>query len=114
MNAVYVNRGEAIDFINDTGAAIAAGEVVALGTRIGVAGGDIPKGETGAVHVTGVFELPKAAEELSVGAEVYYAEDGVTASASTGSGDSAADNVPAGWAVQAAAADDATVRVKIG
>lgn len=114
MKAVYVNRGEAIDFVNDSGADIAAGEVVSLGIRIGVAGGNIPNGEPGALHVTGVFELPKAAEELALGAAVYYAGDGVTAAASTGSGNSAAENVPAGWVVKAAAADDATVRVKIG
>ena len=104
--AKYIQRGEIIDYLNGTDAAIEAGAVVSLATRIGIAAEPIAAGETGAVHVTGVFEIEKKAEALTVGAAVYYSADGITATAS--------GNTPAGWVVAAAAADDATARVKIG
>lgn len=105
--ATYIQRGETIDFVNGTDTAIEAGAVVSLATRIGIAAAPIAAGKTGAVHVTGVFEIEKkASEALTVGAAVYYSADGITATST--------DNVPAGWVIAAAAADDATVRVKIG
>lgn len=58
MSAKYWQRGETIDYTPTDD--LANGDVVDLATRIGVAGNDIPAGETGAVHVVGVFEIPKA------------------------------------------------------
>ncbi len=103
--AVYIQRGEALDYENSTEALIEAGTVLLFGKRIAVAGGDIPAGETGAVHVTGVFEIPKKASvALAVGDNVAYTErDGI---------DKAEADVM-GYVVEAAAAEDDTVKVKI-
>lgn len=105
---IYVQRGETIDYVNGGAAAIAAGDIVTLSTRIGIAADPIAVGAIGAVHVTGVFDLPKKASEAlaTVGAAVYYSADGITATST--------NNTPAGWVVKAAAAGDALVRVKIG
>ena len=47
MSAKYWQRGETIDYTPTDD--LANGDVVDLATRIGVAGNDIPAGETGAV-----------------------------------------------------------------
>lgn len=114
MKATYWQRGETLDYTPEK--AVENGEVVSLGTRIGVAGGDIKAGELGHLHVVGVFEMPKAASTaITMGATVYYdvANDKITTTASTGSGDTKVDNIPAGYAAAAAGANDATVLVKL-
>lgn len=79
MKAKYVQRGESLDFKNTTGDMIAAGDVLVLGTRIGVAGTDIVPGGLGTVHVDGVYEIAKEDKvEMTVGTEVYFAENGIT------------------------------------
>ena len=103
MKGIYVQRGECIEYTADT--AIAAGEVVDLVTRIGIAAADIAAGAAGGIHVTGVFALPKAAEEIAVGAAVFLGDDGITASAE--------GNTPAGYAAAAATAEDTLVKVKL-
>lgn len=105
MTAKYWQKGEVLDYTAT--AKVANGEVVSLGTRIGVAGDDIPTGETGHLHVVGVFEMEKATGAITMGAAVYYdaAEKKIT---TTDSG-----NVPAGYAAAAADAGDNTVLVKL-
>ena len=106
MKAAYWQRGETLDYTPEN--AVANGEVVSLGTRIGVAGSDIKAGELGHLHVVGVFEMPKAASTaIAMGGAVDYdasAGDITTASSS---------NVPAGYAAAAAGANDTTVLVKL-
>ena len=106
MTAKYWQKGEVLDY--KASAAVKNGEVVSLGTRIGVAGEDIAAGETGHLHVVGVFEMPKATSTaITMGAAVYYdAGAGVITTTS-------ASNVPAGYAAAAAPANDATVLVKL-
>ena len=70
MSAKYWQRGETIDYTPTDD--LANGDVVDLATRIGVAGNDIPAGETGAVHVVGVFEIPKATGAVTVGQALYW------------------------------------------
>lgn len=105
MNAKYWQKGETLDYTPTE--AVKNGAVVSLGTRIGIAGSDIAANEQGQIHVVGVFEMAKDGAEIALGAAVYYneANDQITATA-----DGA---VPAGYAVQAAAAADATVLVKL-
>ena len=103
MNARYWQRGETLDYTAEE--AVVNGQVVSLGNRIGVAGNDIAKGATGALHVTGVYIMDKkASEKITMGAPVYYdaAEDEITATEK--------GNVPAATAE----ASDATVLVNIG
>lgn len=105
--ATYWQRGEAIDYKNETGAKIPADTVLIIGSVLGVAGGDITDGEVGAVHVNGVFEIPKKATvALTAGQKVTFTDkDGIDAA-----GDGA---VVYGYATQAAAASDATAIVKL-
>lgn len=105
--AVYIQRGETLDYKNSTDAAILAGTVVLFGDRIGVAGGEIPAGAVGALHVTGVFEIPKKASiALSMGDAVVYTEaDGIDKAAAAAS--------PIGYAVAASGADEAAATVKL-
>lgn len=105
MTAKYWQKGEVLDYTATD--KVANGEVVSLGTRIGVAGEDIAAGETGHLHVVGVFEMAKAAGAITMGAAVYYdtTEKNITATAS--------GNVPAGYAAAPAASADTTVLVKL-
>lgn len=106
MKATYWQRGETLDYTPEK--AVGNGEVVSLGTRIGVAGGDIKANELGHLHVVGVFEMTKATSEaITMGATVYY-DAGAGAITTT-----ASSNVPAGYAAAAASANDATVLVKL-
>ena len=89
MTAKYWQKGEVLDY--KASAAVKNGEVVSLGTRIGVAGEDIAAGETGHLHVVGVFEMEKA----------------------TGASPSVVNNIPAGYAAAPAASGDETVLVKL-
>ena len=80
MKAVYVQEGKSLDYKNESGTDILAGDVVIMGARAGVAGTDIPVGLIGSIHMEGVFKIPKkAAEAITAGAVVFYSEDGLTA-----------------------------------
>ena len=106
--ANYWQRGETIDFLNDTNATIEANTVVVLGKRIGIAGTDIQANKAGTLHITGVYKFPKAASKaVTAGALVYWdsAEQNITTTEDS--------NTLAGFAVEAAAAEDDTVTVKI-
>lgn len=109
MKATYVQKGEVLDYLNQTGDVIEFNTVLVLGNRIVVAGDNIPVNKTGAVHATGVFNMKKAAsEEIAVGTDVYYDASNECITATKDS------NVPAGYAVKAAAGTDASISVKIG
>lgn len=124
--ATYWQRGEAIDFTNGTGSKIDANEVVLLGSRLGIAGTDIPNGETGSLIVSGVFELPKdygdSGKALSAGQEVQWDDANSCIKAAVAQvvgtgGDAGKVTTEAspvhGFAVQAALTTDRTVLVKI-
>ncbi len=110
-NATYVQRGETLDYVNETAKLISAGSVVIVGDRIGVAGCPIAPGETGVLHVTGVFEIAKTGTAaIEIGKAVFFDGAGITGTASE-SGEAA--TVPAGYAAASAAANAATVLVKL-
>lgn len=105
--AEFWQRGEALDYINTGTAVIEANTVITFGGHIGVAGTDILPGETGSLHVTGVFEMPKTASgAVEMGTEVYFDGNGITDTKGDGT-------VLAGYAAQAAAADDEAILVKL-
>ena len=104
--AAYWQRGEAIDFPNTTEAAIEENQIVQIGNRIGVAGTPIAPGETGSLHVFGVFEMPKDDAAITLGADVYFKDDAITATKPSG-------GVAVGYATEAAGADDTMVKVKL-
>lgn len=103
--AAYWQRGESLDYVNDGAAVIEANTIIDLGTRIGVAGTSIDPGEKGSVHVTGVYEIEKTgADEIAMGAAVYYDGTGITTDSS---------GTPAGYAAAKAEADAAVILVKL-
>ncbi len=105
--AEFWQRGETLDYINTGTTVIEANTVITFGGRIGVAGTDILPGETGSLHVTGVFEIPKTSEgDVGMGTDVYFDGDGITDTKGDGT-------VLAGYAAQAAAAGDAVILVKL-
>lgn len=105
--ARYVQRGETIDFINNTSAVIEAGDVVTLGTRIGIAATDIPVGVTGTINIIGVFDIPADnTAAFTVGQAVYF-KDGKLTGTDTGA-------IYAGWVVEPKATAATKARIKIG
>lgn len=103
---MFVQCGDVLDYVNNTGAALANDAVVDLGTRIGVTGATIGIGETGPLSVTGVHKLPAvAAEAWPMGAALYWSGTELTA---VGAG-----FTPAGWAAadKLAAATKANVKL---
>lgn len=76
MTGKYIQRGESIDFVNNTGTTILPGEVVAYGSRFYVAGCKMKDGELGTLHTFGVFKFPCAeAGTFAPGDAVSYAAD---------------------------------------
>lgn len=106
MKANYVQRGGSLDYKNTTGNMIAAGDVLILGARIGVAGTDMVPGGIGTVHVDGVYEIAKKDSiAVTAGTEVYLAEDGITTASE--------NNVRAGFAAMDSGQESDRVCVKI-
>lgn len=102
--ASSVSDGKYLDYT--AGADIAAGDVVVIGSIVGVAPRPIANGAMGAVAVEGVFNIAKDGSDISAGAAVnYYATSGVITTESTG--------VAAGYAVAAAGVSATTVNVKL-
>ena len=76
MTTKYVQQGEILDFT--PGAAVTSNQVVQLGALLGVACADIAANATGALAITGVWDLPKKA------GTAYAAGDKLTWSVSDG------------------------------
>ncbi|MBO5145017.1 MAG: DUF2190 family protein [Lachnospiraceae bacterium] len=105
MKAAYWQKGEALDYVNNTKKKIENGEVVILGNRIGIAGDDMQPGSAGVMHVTGVFSFDKDGQEaITLGTDVYLSDAGITATAG---------GVKAGYAAADSPAESSKVYVKI-
>lgn len=106
----YKQPGEIIDWVNGTGAAVASGALVKIGTKVGVAVGDIAIGATGSVRVWGVAEVPRLTTDATTQGEALYLDNTnhrVTEDAASGA------NIYAGYAFTAAAATVPTVLLKL-
>ncbi len=95
MTTKAIQPGKVIDYT--AGSNILSGAVVAIGQILGVALTDIASGETGAVQIEGVFELPK------VTGAVFGQGESLTWDASAGKFDDNAA-VPASGDITGAAA----------
>lgn len=104
--AEYWQRGESIDYKNTGSSAIEANSVIVLGKRVGVAGMTIQPGETGSLHVKGVFRFEKDDSEITAGAEVYVTAAGKMTTTASG-------NTAAGFATEAAKPAETSVLVNI-
>ena len=71
MSTNFIEKGEVLNY-TAANKPIASGELLIIGAIAGVAKTDIAVGETGAVHITGVYSLPKAAEAITQGTKVYW------------------------------------------
>lgn len=105
--ANFVQEGDRIDY-TPVGA-LAAGDVVDLGTFVGIALQPIAAGVQGVLAIRGTFDVNKyTGEAISLGATVYW-DVGTT----TATGTSGYSEATMGKCVKAAAAGDATVRVTL-
>lgn len=103
--ASYVQKGDVIDYT--PGSAVAAGDVVVIGSIVGVAAQPIAANALGSVQIEGVHRIAKDNSDIAAGAAVkYYAASGVVTTAATG--------VACGHAVAAAGTSATTVDVLLG
>lgn len=105
------------DYIDHTpGSAVAAGDVVVQSGLLAIATVPIAASELGALATEGVFDVVKANGSISVGAVVYWDDDGNPQGGTAGTGcatTTSTDNTPIGRAIVAAGTTDEVVRVKL-
>jgi predicted RecA/RadA family phage recombinase len=105
--AIYRQYGNQIAYTPV--ADVAAGDVVDLGTFVGIAQRAIPADELGALAIEGVFEVNKFTDEaIDLGAPVYWDVGTTTATGTIGYSEAVM-----GLCVKAALAGDSTVLVKL-
>lgn len=103
--ATYVHDGMTID--HTPSGAVAAGDVIVVGSIVGVAPRAIAANALGAIQVEGVFDFPKGSGEITAGAAVYWdADPGEITTTASG-------HVFCGHAIATAASAATTVRVKL-
>jgi len=110
--ATFVQDGASIDYT--PGSAVAAGDVVVIGERVGIAKRAISASVLGALAVAGVFKIVKTTGAIAQWARVYWDSDGDPDDGTAGSGALSTDPSVgkfAGVAVAAAASGDDTVSV---
>lgn len=113
--AIYWQRGETLDYPNKAAGAtkIEANTIIDLKGLIGVAGTDIAVGETGSLHVSGVYRIAKTSENaIPMGTKVYFDGTGITEAADDGENPATA-YTPAGFAAESAEADSTAILVKL-
>ncbi|MCL2624291.1 MAG: DUF2190 family protein [Planctomycetaceae bacterium] len=106
MQARFLHDGKAIDFLSS--ADIPAGTVIVRDALVGITKLDVEANRLGALHVVGVFDVAKSAVAIPLGSKVYWDATAENACLTE------KDNTLLGVAVQAAVADDAVVKVRIG
>lgn len=102
FKAKYVQRGETIDYI--PAADVNAGDVVQVGTIVGIAKLDIKAGALGALAIVGAYDFVKGTGAIAFGAPLYW--DGEKATTSQ-------TDTYLGIAIAAAKSEDGTVRAVI-
>lgn len=106
LQAAYIQAGNTIDFTNDGEADIKAGAVLSMKYIAGVASCDIPKGKTGAVAITGIFEIPKKESEVLAIGDLVCCKDNQLQKHAEG-------DEPVGVAVSNSGAEEKTVKVAL-
>ena len=106
VQAQFIQHGDSVDYT--PAADVAAGEVVVVGSLVGVAKRDIKANVMGAITVVGVFDIDKdSAEVIALGDSIYWDDTNSRATTVT------TDNTYMGKAVLAAGAGTTTVRVRV-
>jgi predicted RecA/RadA family phage recombinase len=107
MQAQFIQDGSAVDLTPEID--IAVGSIVIVGDLVGITKRDLKAGVLGSIAVEGIFDVPKdpsQAVAFTAGQKVYVDTDGEPLTTATG-------NKYLGKAVQAAAADSDSVRVRL-
>lgn len=104
----YVQPGNVLT-INAPSGGVASGDPVQIGNLFGVAATDAPQGDAVEISVGGVFDLPKAAVEVTMGDIAYF---DASATAMTTSDDTGS-NARVGVFIEDAASGAATARVRL-
>jgi len=100
----YIQKGDNIEFVAT--AVINSGAIVEVGALAGVSAGTYAIGEKVVVSLCGVYEVPKVAGAVTLGAKLYSNASGsATTTVST--------NVFLGYAFSTQASGDATVLVRL-
>jgi predicted RecA/RadA family phage recombinase len=100
----YIQKGDSIEFV--AAGAIASGAIVEVGALAGVSAGTYAIGDKVVVSLCGVYEVPKVAGAVTLGAKLYSNASGsATTTVST--------NVFLGYAFSAQASGDVTVLVRL-
>jgi predicted RecA/RadA family phage recombinase len=100
----YVQKGDVVTLTTDTSGA-QSGDVFAQGSLIGIVCADAWANSDVEVALTGVYDLPKGAEQIDQGAAVYWTGSAVTTTS--------ASNKLLGAAILAAATNDPSCRVRL-
>lgn len=108
MAGNYLMSGDVLDYTNTTGAALASGAMVPIGTKVGVALANIANGATGSVRVRGVFTIAKLSTDTPAQGAALYWDNTNKRLTTTASG-----NTLAGYAAKAAGSGATTVEVSI-
>jgi len=104
MATNFIQEGKALDY-TPSGSSLVSGEFLLLGIIGAVAATAIADGKTGAVHVSGVFSVPKASGAITQGAKLYW--NSTNSNLTT----TATGNTIVGVAAEAAASGDANVKI---
>lgn len=104
MATNFEQPGEVITFAHTS--AVASGEAILIGTKVGVASGAYGADEAGSYAVEKCYRLPKAAAagEMTTGSAAYFAGGEVTA---------VDTDAYCGFVAETAAADATTILVKL-
>lgn len=70
--AVYLMKGDSIDFTNTKSDTIGYHDVLVLGSIIGIAEEEIANSQMGSVAIAGTWQLPTDAVDITVGMPVYW------------------------------------------
>ena len=111
----YIQEGRVIPFT--AGADVDSGQVVVVGSLVGVSMNDVANGAVGQLAVEGVYDIPAATAAITAGAAVYWDADGDPVGGTEDSGAATAtatDNTLMGYALATKGAGGGTVRVKLG
>lgn len=106
MTTKYVMSGTVIDYVASS--PVTSGQVLLIGTRIGVALTAIASGATGAVQVLGIFTIAKLSTDVVAAGALLYWDNTNSRLTTTASG-----NTLAGYATAAAGNGVTTVEISI-
>ncbi len=109
MATNFVHEGDVLTLTAPSGG-VSSGDLVTIGSILGVALADAAAGASVSIRVTGVWKLPKASGQAwSEGVTLYW--DATAKNATTSSGGGA--NAKLGVAAEAAASADTTGTVRL-